>query len=969
MAFGFESLEPRFVLAGIVFNEVTLFSGGLSRSQAVVLADVDGDFDQDVIALSGAGAALLRNEGVAGFSDIVDLPLSFRDDTRSLLVHDFDGDQDLDLIVGAIGTDDSPTVQILLNRGNGQFAAAQTLTTAADAEIVDAIDCADLDGDGDVDVVLADRGGRRVLQLLNHGDASFSTPIIVRADERAEPRSVIIADLDGKGGQDIAVALAVTDSNGFPTEGKVAWYRNQAGRFEWAGEAPTGVEPRFLDTGDFDSDGDQDLIVPEQGAGRLRLFVHQNGDPLALSTIVDSSIRNVERARFADVDGDDKLDLVITADSIDTVAWYRNQDGKFSAMRVIDDTTPQSSGLALGDLDGDGDLDVVSTSQFHAAVSFHRNDGHNAWTTTTITGPNVVGPEATLFADFDGDGDDDVLVLSEFDFEISWFENVDGSGRIDMTRQRVIADFDFSPNVSLWWDLDVADLDHDGHIDVVTTEPGNRDIVWYRNDGNGNFDEGRITGEQLGATEIEVFDIDGDGDNDLVAGNFYGSYLNGRNTITWYENDGKGRFAPHTVSQNVDNTFAELAVGDMDGDGQADILFGDNARFDAARVRLFRQQRSGDGVNFAEPVDVEQGQLSIEDVGLADMDGDMDLDAIVASFGQDDAATQIRWYENLGGQEGFASQPKLVATQAFVSELVFVDLDVDGDTDIVSPDPTDHALKWFENLGGGQFTGSANIIDSQIITGDTGFTERVMLLVDTADLNRDGLPDLVVPSNEDNRVVAFLGQAGDPYDFDGDGEVGLDDVNVVCRDFATGQTRHDVNEDGLINFSDFLTLVQDRVSTVLGDVDGDGSFSDTDIVEVFIAGEYHDRVAGNSLYVEGDWNCSGDFDTDDLVFVFIFGKFSVSVSATPIRLRPAISASLVVGETSASGQLADLQDEPDDPWTGAEQTPRLVVNDSYGAVFEYVTLLEQIDCFPESFDEYDTVLIGDLMQHRITVCI
>ncbi|MCA9153043.1 MAG: hypothetical protein KDA92_27260, partial [Planctomycetales bacterium] len=63
------------------------------------------------------------------------------------------------------------------------------------------------------------------------------------------------------------------------------------------------------------------------------------------------------------------------------------------------------------------------------------------------------------------------------------------------------------------------------------------------------------------------------------------------------------------------------------------------------------------------------------------------------------------------------------------------------------------------------------------------------------------------------------------------------------------------------------------VSTVVGDVTGDGVFNSSDLVAIFTAGEYEDGIAGNSTYNEGDWNGDGDFTTADLVLAFQAGTY------------------------------------------------------------------------------------------------
>ena len=99
----------------------------------------------------------------------------------------------------------------------------------------------------------------------------------------------------------------------------------------------------------------------------------------------------------------------------------------------------------------------------------------------------------------------------------------------------------------------------------------------------------------------------------------------------------------------------------------------------------------------------------------------------------------------------------------------------------------------------------------------------------------------------------------------------------------------DLNQDGSLNESDRLTLIEDPdpyFFTYIGDSNLDKEFSSSDFVTVFRAGEYEDDIAGNSGWAEGDWNGDGDFNTSDFVAAFTDGNYEQGPRANALAVVP-----------------------------------------------------------------------------------
>ena len=129
--------------------------------------------------------------------------------------------------------------------------------------------------------------------------------------------------------------------------------------------------------------------------------------------------------------------------------------------------------------------------------------------------------------DLDGDGDLDIISASKLDNTIAWYEN-DGGANPTFTAA------DIATSAQSANDVHIADLDGDGDLDIISASMDDDTIAWYENDGAANptFTAADISTTADSARDVEVADIDGDGDLDIVSASY------NDDTIAWYENDG-----------------------------------------------------------------------------------------------------------------------------------------------------------------------------------------------------------------------------------------------------------------------------------------------------------------------------------------------------------------------------------------------------------------------------------------------
>lgn len=135
-------------------------------------------------------------------------------------------------------------------------------------------------------------------------------------------------------------------------------------------------------------------------------------------------------------------------------------------------------------------------------------------------------------------------------------------------------------------------------------------------------------------------------------------------------------------------------------------------------------------------------------------------------------------------------------------------------------------------------------------------------------------------------------------DFNRDGQLNIDDVDLLCAAVQhEADDQFDLNEDGLVDAADLSQMIQTTLQTSFGDANLDGVFNSADLIAVFQAGQYEDTESKNSTWATGDWNCDGEFSSGDMVTAFQKGNYQPAAvpsagrneswldSATALRIR------------------------------------------------------------------------------------
>jgi len=663
-------------------------------------------------------------------------------------------------------------------------------------------------------------------------DGSEATPLVLFEHAVLDPDPpsgdeccldvLTTGDVDGDGAIDVLIASEHADG--------ASWYRNPGGEGEWQ-RFPIGGGDFTTDGEAADLDGDADLDFVASAIDRNVVeWWEQVGDP----TSEDGWERHDIGPDLAhdlvvvDLDADGDLDVAAYHHDAQRIDWFeQSADGAAWEHHVVDERAGE--GLAAADLDGDGSVDLVAGPAIYRNVA---GDG-SRWERTPLDGAWPDQARAAI-GDIDGDGSDDVVLSSpETEGPLAWF------AAPDWTRHEIEAEAGYSHS------LEVGDVDGDGHLDVfvgVMEWAGTHTIRVLLGDGGTTWREVLLGTE--GTHNARLVDLDGDGRLDVVGKNFQGP----KAVEVWWNRGVPAGVGPADASFSgfthvqVDDArsrfndmsaFFGLGFGDLDGDGDDDIVSGAYAYLNPGgdltgewgRVDLAEQVGATvdamlvmdvDGDEHADVIatalpdvwwlEAEAGARQWSATRVAELPatpypngqgyetGDLDGDGrpeIVLSAGEGESDV---WLVDVPADPSTTPWPTTRITEFGSGEdLSLGDVDGDGDLDVASADVHDGGMyiAWFENDGSGR----ADWTRHRIGEFDGEYPDRLHL----ADLDGDGRLDIVVSeetAGEDpTAVVLWYRQGDDPRAADWDVQVLAEQYSTNSLDVA------DIDGDGDVDLS------------------------------------------------------------------------------------------------------------------------------------------------------------------------
>ena len=547
--------------------------GGFATQTPVLVGDVPGhvatgDFNQDgfddLAVESLSELMIVVNDGNGGFLPPVMLtePGLLDPLIGVITVADVDGNGTLDLLAGMhqnSGPQEADEVVLYSGNGDGTFESPEYMDFMSYATTPESLVAADLDDDGDIDIVLCDWSGRTgdgIVTAFNDGSGQYSGFHHVPAGQGTQ--DLAVADIDGDGTLDVLSAdrmsMAVTVHRN-PGDGRLPLLTR---RFD------TGTSSTLhIATGDVDDDGDLDAFVSGESFGTPGALVKGNGDGTFSEPVIYTHStgygRGISTAKLRDLDGDGDLDLLYNDahtdfhDGYDFYTGLNDGTGTFGPLSQWEQNTCGNGDIDAFDLDNDGDLDVVNTEELGCAgggntanklyVNINNGDA-------TFQSPSIVqistGPHAIAGADLNSDGNVDLVTTHWMPYGARDFINVHLGNGDGTLQEEIIYEVGRGPRFVV-----IADLNGDGHPDLATANSssdnsGRETLTVLLGTGTGAFTSrtdyyAPYSPDLQGVHGLEAGDVDGDGDLDLMMTTV-------ANGVAMYYNDGNAGFSfPHRL--------------------------------------------------------------------------------------------------------------------------------------------------------------------------------------------------------------------------------------------------------------------------------------------------------------------------------------------------------------------------------------------------------------------------------------
>jgi len=346
---------------------------------------------------------------------------------------------------------------------------------------------------------------------------------------------------------------------------------------------------------------------------------------------------------------------------------------------MIEEDISHASGIYSCDIDQDDDIDVIACGAHDNEVAYWENNGELPfeWIKHSIDDAFTY-PMDVICCDIEGDGDIDAVGAAWEQSEIALWKP-SGSYPIRWTKQIIKNNYPGAHEVY------VCDFDKDGDMDVFGASAGLNRIDWWRNDGGQpiQWTEQTIAEQFGGARSMVVVDIDNDSDLDVIGASFTD------HKVSYWINDGGD---PIQWTEFIIDDYFEgahfVTTADVDADGKPDVL---GAAYHANVFAWWRNE-GGSPISWSKQI-IDSVSFGAMKICVADIDLDGDQDVI----GSASRGNRISWWAQEPGDTVVWEKHTIDGMCAKAWPIYPVDLDMDGDMDVLGGSESSGGIMWYEN--------------------------------------------------------------------------------------------------------------------------------------------------------------------------------------------------------------------------------------------------------------------------------
>ena len=699
-----------FAMAPSYANQTTFTTG--DNPVSVSIGDFNGDGKPDLAIanyVSNTVSVLLNTTAPGAATPSYANPEEFstRDNPVSVSIGDFNGDGKPDL---AIVNRSSYSVSVLLNTTapgatTPSFANQATFATG---NIPRSVSIGDFNGDGKPDLAIANFASASVSVLLNTTAPGATTPSYANQATFAtgsSPNSVSIGDFNGDGKLDLAIAnstsnsvsvLLNTTAPGAPTP----TYANQT-------MFATGSLPKSVSIGDFNGDGKPDLAIANYASNSVGVLLNTTDTGATTPSYASQATFVTGNLPFSvsigDFNGDGKPDLALAngyyASNSVSVLLNTTAPGATTPSYANQATFATGSNpfsVSIGDFNGDGkpDLAIANSTSNSVSVLLNTTDSgaptpSYASQTTFATGTL---PVSVSIGDFNGDGKPDLAIANIDSNSVSVLLNTTAPGAVtpSYASQATFATGSLPKSVS------IGDFNGDGKPDLAIVNSSSYSVSVLLN----TTAPGAATPSYANQTEfttgdnpvwVSIGDFNGDGKPDLAIANFDSDNVSVLLNTT-DPGATKPSYAPHTEFATGSRPYS-VSIGDFNGDGKPDLAIANSnsasVSFDSVSVLLNTTAPGATTPSYASQATFATGTPA--SVSIGDFNGDGKPDLAIANRDSNSVSVLLNTTAPGATTPSYANQATF-ATGISPNSVSIGDFNGDGKPDLAIVNSTSNSV-------------------------------------------------------------------------------------------------------------------------------------------------------------------------------------------------------------------------------------------------------------------------------------